>query len=299
MTAVPETRFRGLSMKLQDAAALATVRGAHTCIVLGAAHSGAASGPAEIFAPAGETLTAQEMEAALATGPGQCFFAFRNQAAAPGLDQLPPLLDLLIHRSGLGFMAATFAAPQLGRTVYQGHLFQDGKMLVNLRHALAQSLSGRVAIIPFETTAAGTQAIRSKITACREQGIALALLDSVDPAQCDAIAAALAPQLLLGGPAWLAPGSAQPEPAAPSGKCAILSGALDRQTLYQLGAARGAMPFLQLDFTAPDITQSALAWAAGQTQDFIISASAPPDQLAKNVPVSAILAAIAWHLAAV
>ena len=63
-------------------------------------------------------------------------------------------------------------------------------------------------------------------------------------------------------PAWLAPAATQPEPAAPTGRIAILSGALDRQTLYQLGAARSAMPFLQLDFSNPGITESALAWAA-------------------------------------
>ena len=298
MTGMPETRFRGLSMKLQDAAALATVRGAPARMVLGTADDGIISASAEIFAPAGMTLTAQEMEAALAAHQGRCFFAFGNQASAPELDELAPLLDLLIHRSGLGFMAATFAAPELGRTVYQGHLFQDGKMRVNLKHALAQNLSGRVAIIPYETIAAGPQAIRRKITACREQGIALALLDATNSAQCDAIAEALAPQLLLGGPAWLAPAAAQPEPAAPTGRIAILCGALDRQTLYQLGAARSTLPFLQLDFSNPGTTESALAWAAEQTEDFIISASAPPDQLAKNTPVSAILADIAWHLAA-
>jgi uncharacterized protein YgbK (DUF1537 family) len=285
----PETRFRGLGMTLQDAAALADARGAGTGMVLGLP-SETASVPAEIFAPAGAMLTAEEVQAALASSAGRCFFAFGNQASAPEVSELGALLDLLIHRSGLGFMAASLAAPLLGRTVYQGHLFQDGKHLGNLHHALGQHLSGRIAIIPHDVIAAGSQAIRRKITACREQGIALALLDAVDPAQCEGVAAALAPQLLLGG--------AQPEPAAASGRCAILSGALDRQTLYQLGAARGAMPFLQLDFSAPDIAQTALAWAGGQSSDFIISASAPPDQLAKNAPVAGILADIACALAA-
>ncbi len=291
---MPQLPFRGLSLTLQDAAALAFTQGAGATIALGEDDAAAAG----ILAPAGPLLTAKEAGAALAHGTGRVFFSFGNQASAPEPAELAPLLDLLIHRTGLGFMAATLAAPALGRTVYQGHLFQDGKLRCNLHHALGEHLSGRIAIIAHDIIAAGAPAIQKRLATCREQGIALALLDAVDPAQCAAIAAALAPQLLTGGPSWLLPGTATPEPAAPAGRLAILSGALDRQTLYQLGAARGVLPFLQLDFTHPDLTEASLAWAAAQEGDFILSASAPPDQRAPNAPVAALLADIAHGLAA-
>jgi 3-dehydrotetronate 4-kinase len=284
----------GLSMTLQDAAALAGARGPGTSIVLGDA------GGADIFAPAEKTLTLAEAASALAHPAGSWHLCFGNQESAPDPDRLGPLLDLAIQRTGLGFMAASFAAPEQGRTVYHGHLFQDGQHLGNLRRLLAESLSARIAIVPHAVIAAGPQAIRQKLAACREQNFALALLDAVDPAQCAAIAQALDSQRLLAGPAWLAARAESPPQAEPPAveRLAILSGALDRQTLYQLGAARSTIPFLQLDFSAPDVTPAALTWAAAQNGDFIIAASAPPDARHPDAPAAAILADIAAGLAA-
>jgi uncharacterized protein YgbK (DUF1537 family) len=227
------------------------------------------------------------------------FLAFGNQAAPPELASLAPVLERLTGRTGLGFMAACFAAPALGRTVYQGHLFQGGKHVANLRTGLAGELSGRVAVIPYEIIAEGPAAIRRQLAACREQGVALALLDAIDPPQCAAIADALAGQILTAGPAWLAQVEPAEEPPAPAGRLAILSGALDRQTLYQIGAARAALPFLQLDLSGPDPIAAALAWSAAQPGEILlIAASAPPGLLTPNAPAAEILAAIGAGLAA-
>jgi uncharacterized protein YgbK (DUF1537 family) len=290
-----------LALTLQDATALAGVCGPSTRIALGAVSGiplGAVSGDADIFAPAGFMLSGHEAKAALKSGAGRYFFSCGNQGTAPDFSSLAPLLDLLIERSGIGFMAACLAAPTQGRTVYQGHLFQDGRLVANLHHALSGQLSGRVSIITHDIIATGTTAIRRRIAACREQGIALALLDAVDHAQCQAISTALETELLTAGPAWLAGESQKPEPAAPAGKLAIISGALDRQTLFQLGAARAIIPFLQLDVAAPGTAATALAWAAGQdAPKFIISASAPPDRVHAQAQPAEILADIATGLA--
>jgi 3-dehydrotetronate 4-kinase len=292
---------RALALTLQDATALAAIRGPGSKIALGAASGitqGAASGDTDILAPSGFMLSGDEAEAALKSGASRYFFSCGNQSTAPDVSSLAPLLDLLIERSGIGFMAACFAAPAQGRTVYQGHLFQDGRLVANLHRAWSEQLSGRVSIIPHDIIAAGTTAIQRRITACREQGIALALLDAVDHAQCDAIATTLETALLTAGPAWLAGASQKPEPAAPVGRLAIISGALDRQTLFQLGSARAIIPFLQLDVATPGTAAAALAWAAGQdAPKFIISASAPPDRLHTQAPVVEILADIAAGLA--
>jgi len=286
-----------LAGTLQDAASVAWASGPGSRIFRGGAFSGGNSGDTVIFAPSGLMLNVHDAQAALKTGATGYFFAFGNQAAPPDLFALAPVLDMLIARSGMAFMAACFAAPMQGRFVFQGHLFQDGKLVANLHHPLSEELSGRVAIIPHEVIAAGPAAIRARLASCREQGIALALLDAVDPTQCEAVATALASQLLIGGPAWLAGGTQKPEPAAPEGRLAILSGALDRQTLFQLGAARAAMPFLQLDFSGADVTASALAWAAAQEENFIIAASVPPDRVNPGTPATAIMAGIAAGLA--
>ena len=289
---MPQLSPSALAWTLQDAVALATAWGAGTRLARGTDAGNA------ILAPAGLALSGREVMSALQTSPDQLFFSFGNQEAAPDASALAPLLDCLIEQSGTGFMAASFAAPALGRTVYQGHLFQDGRLAVNLHHALRTALSGRVAVVQHEVVAAGVPAIRRKLASLKEQGAALALLDAVDMAQCAAIAAAVAAQPLRGGPAWLCPAETGHGAEAPGGALAILSGALDRQTLYQLGAARHALPFLQIDPAAPNPAAHALAWAQTQGgQPLIITASTTPDKLHHGLPAAPILAEIAAGLA--
>jgi uncharacterized protein YgbK (DUF1537 family) len=276
----------GLAWTLQDAAALADAWGAGTGIRLGAAGP-----PAAITAPAGLTLDPSEAAAAQ-------FFAFGNQAAAPDIAALAPVLNRLIAASGAGFMAACFAAPALGRTVYQGHLFQDGKLVHHLRYLLTETLDGRVAVIPYETIAAGPAALRARLSALKEQSVALALLDAVDLTQCAVIAAGLEGALLAGGPAWMTQRPHEADPPPPEGRLAILSGALDRQTLFQLGAARAALPLRQLDPAEPGAVPAALAWAALQSENFIISTSTPPDGLRADLPAADRLGEVATGLAA-
>lgn len=282
-----------LGWTLRDSVALATAWGAGVCVARGGDASGG------ILAPAGLTLTPHEAAAALRTGAGRRFFSFGNQSSAPDPAALAQVLDCLIEQAGTGFMAASFAAPALGRTVYQGHLFQDGRLVVNLHHALREALSGRVAIVAHDVVAQGTPAIRRKLAMFKEQGAVLALLDALDLPNCAAITAAVESQPLTGGPAWLCPGAGGAEPAAPDGPLAILSGALDRQTLFQLGAARHQLPFLQVDFTVPDPVAAALAWAQTQSAPtMVISTSAAPAQLHRDAPAAQILADIAAGLAA-
>jgi uncharacterized protein YgbK (DUF1537 family) len=265
-------------------------------------HEGSAGlAAAEIIAPAGAVLSPESARAVLqhaAIG----FLAFGNQAAQPDLDALAPILDMAITAQG-GFMAACFAHPAYGRTVFQGHLFQYGRLVANLVHALSERLAGRVALIAHDIVAAGPAAIRARLTAAREQGVALALVDAVDAAPQSAIRDAIGAQPLIGGPAWLLPESQEADstrPPAADARTVILSGALDRQTLFQLGAAAPKLPLLQLDPAASDALPAARAWAAAQTAPtIVISTSAPPDKLAlaSNGGANALLAAVAAELA--
>jgi len=284
--------IRGVGFTLRDAVALGQAAGPGTRLALGPAAE------ADIIAPTGLTLTPQEARGAL-TPAARYFFSFGNQAAFPEIESLAPALDEIAERSGTGFMLACVAEPGFGRFVYQGHLFQDGQLIADLRRTLTPHLSGRAVIIPYEAVAAGGTGLTRRISATREQGASLALLDAVDEAQCAALAPVLAAQLCAGGPAWAAdlpPPLATREP--PGGRVAILSGALDRQTLFQLGTAREQLPLRQIDPQAPDI-EGALAWAAAQERNFIISTSAPPDRRAPATILAAeALAEIAAGLAA-
>jgi uncharacterized protein YgbK (DUF1537 family) len=106
--------------------------------------------------------------------------------------------------------------------------------------------------------------------------------------------------LLIAGAAWAA--GAPPPAAAPSanatGNIAILSGALDRQTLFQLGTARAVLPFHQLDLAAAGAAERAASWAAQQTSPFIIATSVPPDRVERGPEAASMLADVAERLAA-
>ena len=159
---MPQLTPSALAWTLHDAVALACAWGAGSRVARGTDAGNA------ILAPGGLALSAPEVMAGPQASPARRFFSFGNQEAAPDLDALAPVLDCLIAQSGTGFMVASFAAPAQGRTVYQGHLFQDGRLVVNVHHALRAALSGRVAIVAHETVAAGAPAIRRKLAAFKE-----------------------------------------------------------------------------------------------------------------------------------
>jgi len=82
-----------------------------------------------------------------------------------------------------------------------------------------------------------------------------------------------------------------------TGRIAVISGATDRQTLFQLAAAGAHTPLRYLDFGQADVAPAAIEWAAAQSgANVIIAASAPPDKLVTGAPVRRILTDIAAGL---
>jgi uncharacterized protein YgbK (DUF1537 family) len=295
MTAADDRLVIGLAASAADAAALAGVWGPGRRIGFGAE----AGTVADIVAPAGIALSRAEIAAAVARRAQRYMFTFGIAAGPVFPDVIGPIIETLMRATGIGFCAACLAAPANGRTQYQGHLFQGASLLGNPLHEFAMAMEGRVGLVPHEIVAAGTGPVRRRLADLKDQGVALALIDAVSEADGAVIAAACAGQILTAGPAWPTPDDLAAEPVPPAGPVAILSGAVDRQTLFQLGVAAAAMPKLQLDFRAADPVADASTWAAPKIgQPFIIAASAPPDRLDRDVPVDAILAAIARALIA-
>jgi uncharacterized protein YgbK (DUF1537 family) len=279
----------GLAVTLADAAALATVRGPGARI--------GSSPDSDILAPLSGTLAAL-VPAAIGRRAAQYVVSCGNAGDLPAADMLAPMIEDLIAGTGTGFCAACLADPASGRTVYQGHFFTGSRLRADLIRDFGAALRGRAAIVPHGITAAGPAAIRRRLTALKDQGVALALIDAIDEADCAAVSAGMAGQPVIAGPAWItgaAPAVAEPPP--PDGPLAILAGATDRQTLFQIGAASAAMPVLQLDFSRTDTTAHALAWAGERIgEPFLIAASAPPGRLDPAAPVHDILGGIAAAL---
>jgi uncharacterized protein YgbK (DUF1537 family) len=273
MTAAPF----GIAATLRDAAVLAEHFGP-------GARLGFGHGDGDILVLSDRRLPA------IPAGRDRYMFAF---SAEP--DAAAPVIEYLARATGTGFMAACCARPWAGRCVYQGHLFVHGRLAGNLVQQFSRALDGGVGLVPRETVAAGALAIRRACGALKDQGRILALIDAVDEADCAAVADALAAMPLTGG-GWLAPGGEVAAPPPPAGPLAILSGALDRQTIFQIGAARAALPVFDLDLLHPG-PAAALAWAGPRIgSPFIITSSVPPDRLTPGAPAAEILGMIAQGL---
>jgi uncharacterized protein YgbK (DUF1537 family) len=302
MTAKP-VRPYGIAATLSDAIALTAAFGPGAKIGIGDTQANAA----DILAPAAPGLQPVEAQAGLRTRRPQYIFTFGNSLSIPSAATLGPVMDLLCSAAGTGFLSACLATPWLGRTVYQGHLFQDGRLQSDLKRDLAPFIDGAIALLPHAIVAAVAQAIRTQLTAMKERGVRLALLDAIDDEECVTIAEAVSRQPVIAGPAWISPHFAGEETAesdpAIHGPVAILSGALHRQNLMQTAAARASMPVLDLDFSNPDLekqVEHALAWSKAQfgSPAFLISGAVPPDQVIAGFPATEILGRIALGLRA-
>jgi len=269
MTSAVE-RGVGLGFTLLDAVALADVWGSGTRIGLDQA--------ADVAAVVGAGSPGAAVDAAIARAAPHYVLSCGNEMALPDLAGLAVVIDRLARASGAGFLALCLANPVWGRTVYQGHVFQEGKRLTDSLHDFRPEISGRVAVVPHEVVAQGEDALRRRLAALKEQGFVLALVDAVSESDCGVVRAAFSSQILAAGPAWLAGPAAADEIAAPAGRVAILAHAQDRQSLYQIGAARGKMPFLAFAGDVP----GAVAWGLAQSDDFMIEA-APGQEGAKRL----------------
>jgi len=275
----------GLAATLHDAVALAHGFGSGARLSLGPADD-----ETDILGPAGRVLGPAAL-AGMPAGRSQYFFAFGDAGAAP-------VIDALTEATGTGFMVACLAAPWRKRTVYQGHLFENGALIGNLLREFALELHGGAGLVAHEIVSTGAEAIRRRCAALKEQGKALALVDAINDDDCAAVAESFSAFPLVGGGAWLAGVNAAVVPQ-PAGPVAIISGALDRQTVFQLGAARLAMPVYDLDFSHPDPAAAALAWAAPKIGEaFVVASTASPDRVTPGVDAAGVLGKVAKFLVA-
>ena len=243
-------------------------------------------------------------------------FLFKYCSTFDSTDEgnIGPVADALVDALGCGFAIACPAFPTNGRTVYQGHLFVGGALLnesgmqdhpltpmrdANLVRVLSRQTSGGVGLVSFNTVAQGAGAIRTSLSALKEQGRRYAIVDAVTDEHLVAMGEAVSNHALLTGGSGVAMGLPENfrragllEPAAAGalpgvpGHAAVLAGSCSRATLFQIGAVRDQVPTLELDALAtPDagaLANQALDWAAGRLSatPVVIAASAAPDRVA-------------------
>jgi uncharacterized protein YgbK (DUF1537 family) len=243
-------------------------------------------------------------------------FLFKYCSTFDSTDEgnIGPVADALVEALGCGFAIACPAFPTNGRTVYQGHLFVNQVLLnesgmqdhpltpmrdPNLVRVLSRQTTGGVGLVPYATVEQGAGAVRTMLSALKEQGRRYAIVDATSDRHLLAMGEAVAAHALITGGSGIAMGlpenfrragllestEAGALPAVP-GHAAVLAGSCSRATLFQIGSARDRVPTLELDALAtPDaeaLTWQALDWALPQLSDtpVVIAASAPPDKVA-------------------
>ncbi|MCS3454703.1 uncharacterized protein YgbK (DUF1537 family) [Aeromonas sp. BIGb0405] len=183
-----------------------------------------------------------------------------------------PVTDALLDALGADFTLICPSLPVNGRTVYQGNLFVGPQPLSesgmrhhpltpmtdsNLLRLMDAQGRGRTGLVPFNTIAAGPEAIAAALTTLREDGYRYAVVDTLTEQHLLDIAAAVSDWPLVTGGSGLAIGLArlfsqgQAETARASGhpmpgRCAILSGSCSQMTNRQVAHYREQAPSLAL-----------------------------------------------------
>lgn len=247
-----------------------------------------------------------------AQGARQIYFKYCSTFDSTAQGNIGPVIDALMDALKTDFTIATPAFPDVGRTVFKGHLFVGDVLLnesgmqnhpltpmkdPNLSRVLASQTRHTVGLIDYAVVAQGADAIRARIAALRQQGIGIAIVDAISNADLYRLAPALAEMPLVTAGSGVAIGlaanfSIEPNSQAAAlppvyGAKAILSGSCSRATHAQVahfvaqGGASYALDPLSLANGADAIdaaVQHALAWARptlGEQPVLIYSTAAP------------------------
>jgi len=249
-------------------------------------------------------------------GARQTFFKYCPTFDSTDHGNIGPVADALLKGLGSDFTIACPAFPENGRSIYLGHLFVGDRLLSesSMRHhpltpmmdsdlvrVLGRQTSGKVGLIPFATVENGPSAIAKAMDALRGIGHRYAIIDALTNRHLLDIGEAASRLALVTGGSGLALGlpanfaraggfeldanSARLPPVARA--AAIISGSCSAATLRQVAHFRAEHPSFDIDparlANGEDVAGEALAWAKSQlaTGPVLISASAPPDQVAR------------------
>jgi len=287
----------------------------------------AGKAPAAVIALKTRSISAQqaiaESLAALdwlrLAGCRRFFFKYCSTFDSTDDGNIGPVAEALMAVLDTEFTVFCPAAPENGRSVYQGHLFVGRAPLAesgmrdhplnpmtdsNLVRVLQRQARGKVGLIAYDIVDQGPAAIKRQIAALRQQGCRLAIVDALSADHLRDIAAATddlplvtgGSGLALGMPALfqesLSAGSAPGSFPATNGLAAVLAGSCSQATNLQVARMRATHPSFQLDPAAlaqgDEMIEEALTWARSRLASgpVLIYSTAPPDELA---PVQAAL----------
>lgn len=247
-------------------------------------------------------------------GCRKVFFKYCSTFDSTDQGNIGPVAEALMEALDTDFTVACPAAPENGRTVYQGHLFVGDSLLSetgmrhhplnpmtdsNLVRVLGRQSKGKVGLLPHGTVALGAESVRREIEALKQAGHRLAIADALNDGDLETIAEASADLPLLTGGSGLALGLpalfrragalARKEPAAlasPGGGGAVLSGSCSEATQRQVERMCTIHAHYRLDpqELARDegAVEAALSWAEDCLGEapILLYSTANPEELA-------------------
>ncbi|SFK67213.1 3-oxo-tetronate kinase [Shimia haliotis] len=211
-----------------------------------------------------------------------------------------PVLEALAGRLGVGPVVVCPAFPENGRSVYQGHLFVNDRLLSesgmqdhpltpmtdpDIRRVLATQTNLPVGHIPAQTVAKGAEAIVAAMPA----GTSLMVSDAIQDTDLLEIGKAANGMPLLCGGSGIALGlprnfgvtAVGPKMQGNKGAGVVLSGSCSKATRAQVARYRQVAPSREV--SARELLEGGLraedvaAWVLGQETPPLVFSSADPD----------------------
>ncbi|MBV6759172.1 four-carbon acid sugar kinase family protein [Rhodococcus opacus] len=248
----------------------------------------------------------------------QVYFKYCSTFDSTDDGNIGPVADALLDAQSAAVTVVCPAAPEHGRTVYQGHLFVHDRLLSesSMRHhpltpmtdpdlvrVLRRQTTHPVALIPFPLVRQGPDAVADRLAELACDGVRYVVVDAVDEADLNNIAAAARGLPLLTGSAGLAGAvgriAAEHHSTEPvdivdtNGPTVLFAGSCSRATLGQVALAREKFASYRLDprtvADVGDLLPGSHAWLAAHLGDdpILIYSSAPAEERGPADPQTA------------
>ncbi len=230
-----------------------------------------------------------------AAGVRQVYFKYCSTFDSTDQGNIGPVADALLDALDSRFTVVCPAFPGAGRTIYQGHLFVNGRLLSessmrdhpltpmhdpDLVRVTGRQTQGAVGLVALPQVSQGAAAVRAALEALRNDGKRYAVVDVAADHDLATLAEAVADLplvtagsgLAIGLPAayrrreWLPAYAVRQElaPAEP-GPALVLAGSCSEATQGQVAKMRGDAPACELDPMAlsrdADLVTQAIVWA--------------------------------------
>jgi len=251
-------------------------------------------------------------------GCRQILFKYCSTFDSTPAGNIGPVADALLDALDAPLATVCPAFPEVGRTVYQGYLFADGLPLhetgmaehpltpmtdASLARLLAPQTRRRIGLVPYQQVTKGVGAVVEALAELQASGVGYAVVDALDDAHLETLAAATDAHPLITGGSGVGLGIAERlrrqgllqtsgadrlDPPTP-GRGVVLSGSCSRRTLAQVAWLRERAPVYEMDPLAlaegRDQIGAALNWAEAERQQrptgapLLIVASAAPERV--------------------